>query len=178
MVVRVTDLESIIEELRAALSERPDFYNVSIPRGAAPESVPAGTPSGYARLLSLTDGPTCGTSLTFWSAADVAEQQYFTEPIEGSTLPLDPAEYFCCGLVEPDPLFIRRSDQSVWHIPDQGIEWQDSSVFEKAADSIEEFFVQTVAGPAYADFVGLDEPMRDPDRLFDEWYILLQSIGR
>ncbi|MEY9878210.1 hypothetical protein ABH931_007737 [Streptacidiphilus sp. MAP12-33] len=171
-------LESLVGELRTALAARPDFYSVSVPDGCAPDAVPPGTPAGYARLLTLTDGPACGTSLTFWSAADLPGNQYYTRPIEGSDLPLDPDAYFCCGLFEPDPLFIRRSDESVWYFPDREVEWQNSGSFAKAADSIEEFFLEKVAGPDYAVFVGLDESMKDPDGLYDEWYILLTSIGR
>ena len=62
--------------------------------------MPPGTPSGYARFLTFTDGPACGTSLTFWGAAQLHRQQYLVQPSDGSDAPLDPDHFFCRGLFD------------------------------------------------------------------------------
>jgi hypothetical protein len=166
-----------ISAIRGELGRHPDFYNVLLPEGNTNKELPAEIPGDYARFLRLSDGPTCGTSFTFWGAEECLEQQSYADRIPFSELPLNPEEYFCCGLIEPAPFFVRRSDQTIWHIPHQAAEWFDSSRLEKAAENIFEFFLEKVAGDSYSDFVGLDESMKDLLGPADEWYVLLQSTG-
>jgi hypothetical protein len=96
-------------------------------------------------------------------------QSYVDLP-EGTAVGLSPADWFCAGTVNDEPWFIRRIDGFIWLFPDTGVIWWMSSRFEKVSDDLEAFLTDVVWGPRYPSLTGASDD--------DQWYELLQEIGR
>ncbi|WP_341719574.1 hypothetical protein QQG74_07575 [Micromonospora sp. FIMYZ51] len=63
-----------------------------------------------------------------------------------------------------------RADETVWTFPDTGVPWSMSSRFEQFSSSLEDFFLEGVAGRSYLTLNGAFEG--------DQWWRLLNRIGR
>ncbi len=97
--------------------------------------------------------------------------QFYTEPPEGSAIPLNREDWYCVGVISDEPWFIKRADGSVWTFPDAGVTWWMSDRFEQVDTSLENFFfLNEVCGPSYLRLTGA---LRG-----DQWWQLLGSLGR
>lgn len=165
------ELQRVADELRAAMNSRSEWRMMnSLPAGARRDGLDLpGVPEAYREFLSVADGATCG-DVTVFPASDILRMQFYADPVPGAAVELNKDEWFCCGVVADDPFFLNRATGAVWYFPDTGIEWTQSSVFEKVADSFHTFLLEHMAGPGY---VRLSATGRD-----DQWADLLDSVGR
>ncbi|MFF2522610.1 hypothetical protein [Streptomyces liangshanensis] len=121
-------------------------------------------PSDLLAFFSEADGGIFGQVVIF-DAMAANEMQFYADRIEGVPVQLGPEVWFCFGKVGEDPLFIRRSDQSIWGFPDVGVLWWQSQVFEKVSDNLDSFLRHYVFGSGYRRLVGSVES--------DRWWELL-----
>jgi hypothetical protein len=140
----------------------------SVPAGAR-TAVPADLPTGYATLLSIVDGGIFGRVVLF-DAKTIEQMQFYADPIPGVPVRLDPGRWCCIGKVNEDPLFVDRTDGTVWWFPDVGVIWWQSDRFERLADDVTAFMTDHVFGAGYRALTGADED--------DQWWRLLRALGR
>jgi hypothetical protein len=165
------ELRRVVDELRAVVSSRAEWHMLnSLPAGSRLGADRQETfPPGCRALLEVSDGPTCG-DVTVFSAAYAPVMQSQAEPVAGMAVPLNRGEWFCCGAVRGDPLFVSKVSGEVWYFPDTGVLWWMSDAFEKAANDLQSFFLDHMAGPGYLRLTGCDAD--------DQWARLLASVGR
>lgn len=139
----------------------------SMPR-REPQRLTLDVPEDYSELLRVTDGIGAGP-VTVFSSKFVAQNQTYTEPIQGAATVLDPETWFCFGTVDSDPLLIDRKTGAVHGFPDTGVTWWQSSRFEQYAPDLDTFLAEHVFGPEYPNLVGETD---------DQWCHLLRRLGR
>jgi hypothetical protein len=162
---------AVAEAIRASLPLEREWQMMnSLPAPHMGAPAVAGAPMSYLEFLEkVADGLICGPVVMF-DAKTVPTMQFYAEKPEGSSLQLNPDDWFCVGVISDEPWFVRRSDESVWTFPDTAVTWWMSERFEQAASSIEPFFLGTICGPAYSTLTGAMEG--------DQWWQLLTRIGR
>jgi hypothetical protein len=140
----------------------------SIPDGVS-RRVETEAPAEYVDFLGLADGAIFGRVVIF-DTNTVGQMQFYADETEGVPVQLGRGAWFCFGKVNEDPLFIRRSDGSVWGFPDRGVIWWQSDAFEQFADSLGDFLERYALGPEYRPLSGAPED--------DQWWRLLRHIRR
>ena len=141
----------------------------SIPEGASGQSLAATFPGDYSEFLQVANGAILGWIVVF-NASGAERMQFFADPIEGSPVQLNRDDWFSFGKVNDDPLFIRRSDSSIWGFPETGVLWWQSDRFECFSDRLEEFLLKYALGSDYLEFTSSGNS--------DQWWRFLRQLGR
>ena len=164
------DVAALAATIRATLpleNEWHIFNDMPAPYPGPP--VVDGAPRSYLEFLAAADGFVCGPVVMF-NARLVPTIQFLAGSPEGVPVQIDRTEWFCAGVVNDEPWFIRRSDESVWHFPDTGVIYWMSDRFEQVAPSLERFFLDVVCGPGYVILTGAVE--------HGHWWEVLSYLGR
>lgn len=140
-------------------------------------SVPAGhtgpldptVPEAYRDYLTVANGGIF-SNVVFFAAEDTAGSQVFADTVQGAPVTLGREDWFCFGKIYEDPLFLKRSDGTVWGFPDQGITWWQSDVFEQWGKGLNTFLHDTVFGPNFQTATDADED--------DPWLQVLRELDR
>jgi hypothetical protein len=149
----------MVERLASALAEDPESVDYAQLRPPAPAALVADLPGRLGDVLSLTDGPRCGTVICF-PAAKLGKNQFYCDEVGG------PEDWFCFGVNSDDPLFVRKDSGEVWWFPPTGTQRWMSERFEQLADDVPAFFRDHVFGPGYRQLGGEDR-----------WWRLLREQG-
>ncbi|MEC4016977.1 hypothetical protein [Streptomyces sp. H27-D2] len=139
-----------------------------VPEGGKGGPVP-GAPRDYVDFLKLANGAIFGRIVVF-DAKTVGDMQFYADPTEGTPVQLGREEWFCFGKVNDDPLFIRRTDSSVWGFRDMGALWWQSEIFESLEDGLDSFVRGKAFGDGYLSFTSAEAD--------DPWWQVLRHIGR
>lgn len=140
----VAEISERTARLRAFLAQRPESIRVGdLPPGTK-SSGPGQLPSDLDTLLSITDGPRCGTVVLF-SRAEIASSQYFADILDGGR-----ERWLSIGTYDTTPLMLERSSG--------GIYWdeRDEGELSRIAANILEFFKDYLIGARYS-LLGLSE---------------------
>jgi hypothetical protein len=168
--VSSSELVAVVEAIRAALPLDPEWAMMNALSSPLEDASDVGdAPASYLNLLQVADGFICGPVVLFDSRT-VASMQFYSDPVEGSTVPINKEDWYCVGVINDEPWFVNRSDESVWTFPDAGVVWWMSDRFERAAPSIEDFFLNVVCGPSYPSLTSAEAG--------DQWWNLLAHLGR
>lgn len=160
----MSELSERVDRIRAVLAERPDGIKIAkFPPGRT--TPPGDLPPGLADVLAITDGPRAGEIVVI-SSANLAKDHfslYGAEAIPDE----DAASWtrFATRLYEP--VLVHNETGEVWWFPDTGVQWVDSTAFEKLADNVEQFLTEYVLGPGYLRICVPD----------DGWARLLADLG-
>ncbi|MGK5451402.1 hypothetical protein [Streptomyces radiopugnans] len=164
------ELEGVIGDLRLLITQESEWSMMnSIPSPKQPTEHSTSIPQSYRDFLRVADGASCG-DVTLFPIDLVEEMQFYCDPVEGSCVELGRETWFCCGVVNDEPLFIHRETGAVWRFGDTGVQWWMSQVFEEVAPDFEGFFLEHVAGPGY---VSLTSEARE-----QQWFQVLRRAGR
>lgn len=161
-------LERLLDAVRELLPEDPHWTMLNVVPQAA-RTVPPNIPDGYARFLACADGAALGV-VALYRARDVERMQIFADGVQDIPVRLGRERWFCFGAVSDEPLFIDRTDGSVWGFPDAGVIWWQSDRFERYAGSFEDFVRDWLLGPRYAQLTGVGPT--------DQWSRLIAAMNR
>lgn len=156
-----SELRDRIDQIRAVLADRPDGPVL----GDFPPGRPVDDPNlppGLADVIALTDGPRAG-DLVLRKAETLGDQYLALE--QAHAIP-DPDAWVYIGTLNDEPLLANKAGE-VWFFPDTGVIWQDSTAFEKLADSPEDLVLTYMLGDGYLDIIPSD----------DDWSDLLIDLG-
>ncbi|MFJ7967102.1 hypothetical protein [Streptomyces sp. NPDC096324] len=163
------EVAQILSVAREAVRLEPEWSMMnSVPEGGR---VPLGTegPIEYLEFLTIANGGIFGRVVIF-DAKTVGKMQFYADEAEGVPIHLGRNEWFCLGKVNDDPVFVKRSDGSVWGFRDEGVIWWQSDAFECWAESVGDFVLDCALGADYRRVAGVSES--------DQWWRLLGRIGR
>ncbi|MFR9800182.1 hypothetical protein ACL02U_30445 [Streptomyces sp. MS06] len=162
-------LSAAVELVRRCLPVREEWViqnrvGAGLPVANAGDSCP----DGFVRAARIVDGGNFGV-VTVFALGAVGDFQFYADQVEGSPVRLGREEWFCCGLINDEPFFIKKADGSVWMFPDVGVEWWMSPEFHQSTDSLTSFLSEFVFGPRYREITPLGEG--------DQWLQLLNEAG-
>ncbi|GAB2882307.1 hypothetical protein GCM10027074_58370 [Streptomyces deserti] len=100
----------------------------------------------------------------------MVDSQFYAEPGEGTPVQLNRQDWFCIGKIDEDPVFLHRPTGEIWGFPDTGVIWWQSEIFEKFADDLNTFLLDSAFGSGYQEISG-----DDPD---DAWLTVLRQLHR
>lgn len=164
------ELRRLIAAARPVLLQDSEWSMMnSIPEGASGRSLLAAWPGDYSEFLQVANGAILGRIVVFGASA-IEKMQFYADPIEGVPVQLNHDEWFSFGKVNEDPLFIRRSDNTIWGFPDVGVVWWQSDRFELCADDLDAFILNYAFGPDYLSFASTDNR--------DQWWRFLRQLDR
>ncbi|MFF3221736.1 hypothetical protein ACFYV7_02975 [Nocardia suismassiliense] len=133
------ELRARIEALREILETRPDGIRAgSLPHGIDSIGL-AELPPDLALMLSITNGPRCGTVVLF-ADSELPSAQFYCESVDGGS-----ERWICFGTYDVVPLFMDRRSQSIW--------WDsnEDGVPVPLADNIFTFFKDYLVGERYSE---------------------------
>ncbi|MEV6795435.1 hypothetical protein AB0M87_26370 [Streptomyces sp. NPDC051320] len=119
--------------------------------------------------MQKSSGAICGR-LVLFDANVVADSQFYAEPTEGTAVQLNRGDWFCFGKANEDPLLLERATGAVWGFPDTGVIWWQSEGFEKLADILDGFLLDSACGHGYQELTGAGSE--------DPWATVLHRMGR
>ncbi|MFF4338373.1 hypothetical protein ACFY00_00380 [Kitasatospora sp. NPDC001540] len=175
--VRASVLFDMLREALERYGDEHDLFMLRIPEGRDPDDLPEDLPPGLADLLEASDGlPLTGNTRLY--GADSLPYQQVNDILVGATMPdgsklADASDFFCFGQAAENPLLVKRSDGSVWRVPDDGVVWYTGCRLERIADSLNDFAVEWLATERFLDLLGPNlVGAADTD-----WYRLLKLSG-
>lgn len=164
------ELRHLMATARPMLLQDSEWSMVnSIPEGASGRSPPTIGPADYSEFLQVANGAIFGRIVVF-DAKIIEKMQFYADPVDGAPVRLNREEWFSFGKVNEDPLFIRRSDNTIWGFPDVGVIWWQSGRFERVAEGLDAFLLRYAFGSEYLSLASADDT--------DQWWRLLQRLGR
>ncbi|MEV6765250.1 hypothetical protein AB0N16_32335 [Streptomyces sp. NPDC051105] len=164
------ELGGLLADARSVLSDDFELGMMnSVPVGYSGRPLGADTPADYVEFLAKANGGIFGRVVVF-DAKVVADSQFYADPLEGAPVRLNRDEWFCCGKIDDDPVFLHRETGEVWGFPDTGVTWWQSEVFRRFADDLDGFLLHWAFGSGYQEISGAD-----PD---DSWLTVLRQLRR
>jgi hypothetical protein len=165
-----SELRRLIAAARSALLQDSEWSMMnSLPEGASGYSLPATYPTDYSEFLQVANGVILGRIVVF-GASIIEKMQFYADPVAGVPVQLNRDEWFSFGKVNEDPMFIRRSDNTIWGFPDMGVIWWQSDRFERFAENLDAFISHYAFGPDYLPFTGANSS--------DQWWRFLRQLDR
>ncbi|MFD7232459.1 hypothetical protein [Streptomyces sp. NPDC059881] len=163
------EVRHLLDTARALLPRETEWDMMnSVPAGHTGRLDPS-VPEAYREYLAVADGGIFSTVI-FFEAGYAAGNQFLADTVEGAPVALGREDWFCFGKVYEDPLFLKRTDGTVWGFPDQGVIWWQSDVFEQWGEDLNSFLRDTVFGPGYRTVTDTDDE--------DPWWQVLREMGR
>jgi hypothetical protein len=163
------ELSRLIAAARPVLLQDSEWSMMNLLPEGASGLLPATCPADYSEFLQVADGAILGRIVVF-GANIIEKMQCFADPVAGVPVQLNRDEWFSFGKVNEDPMFIRRSDNTIWGFPDMGVIWWQSDRFECFADDLDTFISNYAFGSDYLPFTGANRT--------DQWWRFLRQLDK